>query len=72
MILAVLNYEYGNVEFVSNISEDIENLDDFVYDVLGYKESEIAWMLVDDDFRILKYTFDPKSQSMKYDNENFI
>lgn len=70
MKLVVLNYGVGNVDIINNIPTDIENLEDFVYNKLNYKDSEVSWILLEDDSRIDYYTYD--SGRIVYDNENFI
>lgn len=70
MKLIVLNYGVGNVDIINNIPTNIENLEDFVYNKLNYKDSEVSWILLEDDSRIDYYTYD--SGKMVYDNENFI
>lgn len=68
--LVVLNYGVGNVDIINNIPADIENLEDFVYNKLNYKDSEVSWILLEDDSRTNYYTYD--SGRIVYDNENFI
>lgn len=70
MKLVVLNYEFGNIDVIKNIPENIENLEDFVYDKLRYKDSEVSWILLEDDSRTIYYTYD--SGDVIFDNENFI
>lgn len=70
MKLIVLNYGVGNVDIINNIPTNIENLEDFVYNKLNYKDSEVSWILLEDDSRIDYYTYD--SGKVVYDNENFI
>ena len=70
MKLVVLNYGVGNVDITNNIPTDIENLEDLVYNKLNYKDSEVSWILLEDDSRIDYYTYD--SGRIVYDNENFI
>lgn len=72
MELIILNYELGDVELIRNVPENIENLDDFVYNILKYKESEVSWMLLEDDFRTILYTYDELQKKKVYDNENYI
>ena len=43
----VLNYNTGVVDIVRNVPDDITP--EFVYDKLGYHESEVAWMATDDN-----------------------
>ena len=62
----VLNYEYGTVEIISHIPEDIEDDEDFVCNKLGYKNSEISWMFVEDEFDILHYMWDDSKKEMIY------
>ena len=52
MVLIVLNYELGDVDIVRSVPDDIDDYSDFVYNILGYKESEVSWMLVEDDLVI--------------------
>ena len=58
MILIVLDYEWGCIDAIKNIPGDIEDLDTFVYNTLGYKDSEVSWILLEDDFRTTLYTYD--------------
>lgn len=70
MKLIVLNYEIGDVDIINNIPNNIKNLEDFVYNKLNYKDSEVSWILLEDDSRTNYYTYN--SGKMIYDNENFI
>jgi len=70
MKLVVLDYEFGKIDVINNIPNDIENLEDFVYNTLNYKDSEVSWILLEDDSRVDYYTYD--SGRIVYDNENFI
>lgn len=70
MKLIVLNYEIGDVDIINNIPDNIKNLEDFVYNKLNYKDSEVSWILLEDDSRTNYYTYN--SGKMVYDNENFI
>ena len=72
MTLVVLDYECGNIHYIKNIPENIENLEDFVYNTLGYKDSEVSWILLEDDFRPIIYTYDRLLKKKVYDNDNFI
>ena len=72
MVLIVLNYGDGSVNIIKNIPNDILDMDTFVYDTLDYKESEIAWILVEDDFLVERFTYNPNTCEKLYDNENFI
>ena len=72
MTLVVLDYEYGNIHYIKNIPENIENLEDFVYNTLGYKDSEVSWILLEDNFRPIIYTYDRLLKKKVYDNDNFI
>ncbi len=72
MQVVVLNYELGNVEIVRNVPENIENLEDFVYNTLCYKDSEVSWILLEDDFQTILYTYDELLKKKVYDNENYI
>ena len=72
MQVVVLNYELGNVEIVRNVPENIENLEDFVYNTLCYKDSEVSWILLEDDFLTILYTYDELLKKKVYDNENYI
>jgi hypothetical protein len=42
MKLVVLDYEFGKIDVINNIPNDIENLEDFVYNTLNYKDSEVS------------------------------
>ncbi len=64
----ILNYGTGNVDVIKNIPDNIENLEETIYKY--YKDSEVSWILLEDDFRIDYYTYD--SGDLVYDNENFI
>ena len=57
MYLIVLNYDSGNIDIIRNVPEDIENLEDFVVDVLGYHLEEVEYMLTSEDnvFNIVDY-----------------
>lgn len=70
MKLVVLDYEFGKIDVINNIPNDIKNLEDFVYNTLNYKDSEVSWILLEDDSRVDYYTYD--SGRIVYDNENFI
>ena len=70
MKAVILNYGIGNIDVIKNIPDNIENLEDFVYNKLNYKDSEVSWILLEDDSRIDYYTYD--SGKVVYDNENFI
>ena len=58
MVLIVLNYELGDVDIIRSIPDDIDDYSDFVYNVLGYKESEVSWMLVEDGLVIANWKYD--------------
>lgn len=59
MVLIILNYDIGSVDIIRNIPDDIEDTSDLVYNTLGYKESEISWMIVDgEDLIINNWKFD--------------
>lgn len=72
MKLVVLNYEVGNVQVVSNIPERISDVEELIYETLGYKYTEIAWILLGDDFQVVRYTYDPALGKKTYDNENLL
>ena len=57
MYLFVFNYDSGNIDVIRNVPEDIENIEDFVVDVLGYHPTDVEYMLTDGDnvFNILDY-----------------
>lgn len=68
MEAVILNYGTGNIDVIKNIPDNIENLEDFIYKY--YKDSEVSWILLEDNSRIDYYTYD--SGRIVYDNENFI
>lgn len=57
MYLIVLNYDSGNIDIIRDVPEDIENLEDFVVDVLGYHLTDVEYMLTSEDnvFNIVDY-----------------
>lgn len=70
MVLIVLNYELGDVDVIRSIPDDIDDYSDFVYNVLGYKESEVSWMLVEDGLVIANWRYDRFSKDKIYVDEN--
>ena len=44
MECAILNYSVGNVDLVT-VPDDINNVEVYLYDVLGYREDEIEFMI---------------------------
>ena len=72
MILAVLDYQLGCIDIIRNIPENIEEIENFVYNELDYKDSEISWILLEDDFQTNLYTYDSDWKKKVYDNDNFI
>lgn len=69
MVLIVLNYEFGDVDVIRSVPDDIDDYSDFVYNVLGYKESEVSWMLVEDDLVIANWRYDRFSKDKIYVDE---
>lgn len=69
MVLIVLNYELGSVDIIRSVPDDIEDLSDFVYTTLGYKESEICWMAVEDEFVLVNWRYDRFSKDKIYVSE---
>lgn len=63
MQLIVLDFETGKVQIIKNIPNDITDYEDFVYNKLGYKNSEISWMMMKDGNNVYKidYNILPKS-----------
>lgn len=57
MYLFVLDFASGNIDVVRNIPDNIEDIEDFVVDVLGYHLDNIEYMLTDEDnvFNIVDY-----------------
>lgn len=44
MECAILNYGVGSVDLVT-VSDDIDDVEVYLYDVLGYREDEIEFMI---------------------------
>lgn len=44
MECAILNYGVGSVDLVT-VPDDINNIEVYLYDVLGYREDEIEFMI---------------------------
>ena len=44
MECAILNYGVGSVDLVT-VSDDIDDIEVYLYDVLGYREDEIEFMV---------------------------
>ncbi len=58
MYLFILDFETGNIDVIRNLPENIEDIEYFVEYTLGYKLSEVSYMLVDPDdsiFNILDF-----------------
>lgn len=72
MKLIILNYELGCVDIIRNLPDNIENWEDFVYNTLDYKDSEISWILLKDDYSTNLYTYDKVIGKVVYDNDNFV
>ena len=72
MKLIILNYELGCVDIIKNLPDNIENWEDFVYNTLDYKDSEISWILLEDDYSTNLYTYDKVIGKVVYDNDNFV
>ncbi len=72
MQLIVLNYEEGCVDIIKNIPSNIEDIENFVCNTLGYKDTVVNYMVVTDDYRTSYYTYNMKTRRKIYDNENFI
>lgn len=72
--LVILDYEIGGVDIIANVPEydNIEKYEEIVYDHCKYKDSEISWMILDDDALITRYTYDPISEKKIYDNDNLL
>ena len=70
MKLVILDYATGSIDVIKNVPNNIENFDDFLYNILEYKQSQVSWILLKDDARVNYYTYD--SGDVIYDNENFI
>lgn len=43
MECAILNYDIGSVDLIT-VPDDIDDVEVYLYDVLGYREDEIEWM----------------------------
>lgn len=61
MYLFILDFETGNIDVIRNLPENIKDIEYFVEYTLGYKLSEVSYMLVDPDdsiFNILDFNND--------------
>lgn len=63
MYLFIFDYESGNIDIVRNIPDNIEDLESFVIDVLGYHATSVEYMLTEGDnvFNIMDYNSDNES-----------
>ena len=44
MECAILNYDVGSVDLIT-VPDDIDDVEVYLYDVLGYREDEIEFMI---------------------------
>lgn len=64
MYLFIFDYESGNIDIVRNVPDNIEDLESFVIDVLGYHATSVEYMLTEEDnvFNIMDYN--PEDESV--------
>ena len=72
--IIILDYEIGGVDIITNVPEydNPEKYEEIVYDQCMYKDSEISWIVIDDDALITRYTYDPVGEKKIYDNDNLL
>jgi len=65
MNIVVLNYATGDVDYISNLPEDlqVEAIDSILE--LMYHYSEISWMTVD-NFKVNNYTYNQKTGEFEH------
>ena len=52
MECAILNYGIGSVDLVT-VPDDIDDVEVYLYDVLGYREDEIEFMIKESKINII-------------------
>ena len=53
----ILNYNDGIV-YIVLIPRDIEDIDEYLYKELGFKESEISYMVFNGNFKLIKHNIE--------------
>ena len=63
MYLFVFDYETGNIDIIRDVPENINDLESFVTDVLGYHLTSVEYMLTDEEnlFNVMDYDKDDYS-----------
>jgi len=72
MQLVLLDYAWGTVKIIKNVPDNIKNLEVFVRNILHYKDSEVSYILLEDDDVPVFYTYNELEQKVTYDNENLL
>lgn len=52
MECAILNYGVGSVDLVT-VSDDIDDVEVYLYDVLGYREDEVEFMIKEGKINVI-------------------
>lgn len=66
MYLFIFDYELGNIDIVRNVPSDIDDIESFVTDNLGYHITNIEYMLTEDDNIINVIDYNKDEDSLKY------
>ena len=64
MYLFVFDYETGNIDIIRDVPENIDDIESFVTDVLGYHLTSVEYMLTKDENIINVTDYDEKDYSL--------